>query len=200
MQHLLEAGCKDTRVSSLLDLVDTFFQAMAERMEEQTKLSPEPLSRQEILGLATEIKGHLEQLDECVIPNALGHFDFNPGNILVSGERCVFLDWAEACVGHPFFTFEYLLEHVRRLRSAKPSWEEALILSYAKHWEFFVSGDKIAAALQVVPLLAVFAYAAADLPWRDSRRPETAGYQRSLTRRMKREAEQLAKRRRPCLV
>lgn len=201
--HLLEAGCKDTRVPSLLDLVDPFFRIMADSMEEQTKPLPPPLSRQEVFELAAEIKIHLERLAKGDIPNALGHLDFNPGNILVSSKRCVFLDWAEACIGHPFFTFQYLLEYVRRLRGADPRREELLTLSYTRRWEFFASPEEIAAALQVVPLLSVFAYAAAGLPWRDSqvaRRPEIGAPLRSLVRRMKREAEQLAKLVRPCLV
>jgi Ser/Thr protein kinase RdoA (MazF antagonist) len=192
--HLLAAGCKDVRIPSLLGLVDPFFAAMAERMEEQTKPSPQPLLRQEVLWLAAEIKVRLEQLAVCDIPNTLGHLDFNPGNILVSGERCVILDWAEACVGHPFFTLQYLLEHARRLHGDDPAWEEPLIKSYAKKWELYSSPEEIAAALQLVPLIAAFAYAAAGMAWRDSqvgRRPEAGGYLRSLTRRMKREADAL---------
>jgi hypothetical protein len=56
--------------------------------------------------------------------------------------------------------------------------------------------------LQLSPLLAAFAYAASSNGWRDqeilddSRR---AGYLRSLTRRMNREANQLNERRSPCL-
>jgi len=201
--HLREAGSKDATIRSLFHLVDPFFAAIAERMEEQVTSSPQPLSRQELLWLATEIKVHLGQLGEGTIPNTLGHLDFNPGNILISDGHCVFLDWAEAYAGHPFFTFQYLLEHARRLRGADSEWEGALIRLYAKPWEFVASRDEIAAALQIAPLLGAFVFAATGLPWRNSKIGkdlETAGLLRGLTRRMKREAEQLATRRHTCLL
>jgi len=56
-------------------------------------------------------------------------------------------------------------------------------------------------ALAFAPLLAVFAYAAGTDAWRQPQALEepTAGYLRSLARRMHREAKQLADRRTLCL-
>ena len=60
----------------------------------------------------------------------------------------------------------------------------------------------IAEALALAPLLAAFAYAVGSNTWEDKERlhePTTAGYLRSLTRRMNREANELADRRSLCL-
>jgi hypothetical protein len=192
--HLLDAGCRDARVCTLAKIVGPFFEVMADLMERQTKESPLPLSRSEILDLETQIQDALSEVANSGIPDTIGHLDFNPGNILANHDRCVFLDWAEACAGHPFLTFQYLLEHLRRHHQRDDSWEGTLTSDYVNHWcSFFPPGD-IAKALRASPLAAVFAYAACGDAWRDpehSNRPESAPQLRSLTRRMKREADLL---------
>ena len=65
-----------------------------------------------------------------------------------------------------------------------------------------VGSTAIDDALSLTPLLAVFAYAAGSEVWRDEERmqdPATAGYLRSLARRMHREANSLSERRSVCL-
>jgi hypothetical protein len=200
--HLIDSGCRDVRAHLLLEQVDPFFDCMAELMENQAKLIPSPLTRSELTNLREAIRKALEELNQSEIPNVLGHLDCNPGNILVSQERCIFLDWAEGCVGHPFFTFEYLLEHSRRLCGPDASAEKAILSAYTTPWQSFASPRDIAASLQLTPLLAAFAYAASSQAWRNSDivcRPETAAFFRSLTRRMKREADTLQQRRVTCV-
>jgi hypothetical protein len=114
----------------------------------------------------------------------------------------VFLDWAEAYIGNPFFTFEYLLEHLRRTLGVDSAVEKRLVSTYCSRWEAVVSGTAIDEVLTLTPLLAVFAYAAGSEVWRDEERmqdPATAGYLRSLARRMYREANSLSERRSVCL-
>lgn len=191
--HLLNAGCRDVRASTLLELVDPFLEVMADLMERQAKTSRPPLSRSELVTLKAQLQAALSEADESEMPHAIGHLDFNPGNIVVNPNGCTFLDWAEACAGTPLITFEYLLEQIRRYGRSK-AWESAVASAYVRPWRHFVSFKQIAEAQRVSPLLAVFAYAASGNAWRDPEhrsRPETAGYFRSLTRRMKREADQL---------
>ncbi len=190
--HLIDAGCRDVRACTLGRLVDPFFEVMAELMDRQTKDSPAPLSRKELTALGAQLKDAVSRYQDLEIHNTLGHLDFNPGNIIASEGRCVFLDWAEAYAGPPFLTFEYLREHLRRLRHQDSSCEAALVDAYSRNWQCFLSPAKITGALALSPLLAVFAYAASGAAWRDETRrcdQPTAGYLRSLTRRVKREAE-----------
>ncbi len=200
--HLIDAGCRDVRTCSLLELVGPFFDCMAELMASQTKPTPPPVTPSELAVLAEEIRKALEELGENGIPNLLGHLDCNPENILISPQRCVFLDWAEACVGHPFFTFQYLLEHWRRFHGTDASAECSILSAYTTPWQSFVSSQQIAAAFQLTPLLAAFTYAASTHQLRSQsavRRLETAAFLRSLTRRMKREADTLQQRRLTCV-
>ena len=201
-EELLKAGCRDLRSAALLDLVDPFVDRVEELMEKQSNVPPAKLGKQELQDLGTEIKNACIHLGELALPETLGHLDFNPGNILVSADSCVFLDWAEACVSNPFLTLEYLLEHFRRSHPGDASLQSHLISLYSQTWNLFASPKQISEALELTPLVAVFAYAVGNNAWRDSIRlhePRVAGYFRGLTRRMHREAGLLEERREPCL-
>jgi hypothetical protein len=198
--EFLEAGCKDLRPCSLLPLVAPFLDVMNELMEQQTKVAPPPLSGEELLSLGSEIVASLEEIADSAIPNTLGLLDANPGNVLERRGCCVFLDWAEAYVGPPFFTFQYLLEHRRRLQTLNSRQEGPLVSSYTKPWTRFGSSKEIAAVFRLVPLLAVFAYAVGSRSWRQEPVDvESARYLRGLTRRMKREADVLRESRSKCV-
>jgi Phosphotransferase enzyme family len=190
--HLIHTGCQDARVCSLAEVVNPFLEVMAELMDRQTKDSPPRLSRKKLAVLGSQLQDALSSLSCAKIPNVLGHLDFNPGNILVSRNRCVFLDWAEACVGHPFLTFQLLVERWRRLFPLRESLENKLLSAYLERWQPLTEPGQLTEAHAIAPLLAVFSYAAVGQPWRDARwrdHLDTAGYLRSLTRRMQREAD-----------
>ena len=131
----------------------------------------------------------------------LGHLDLNPGNIIIAANQCIFLDWAEAYVGNPLFSLEYLLQHARRAFGEASDVRTKMIAAYCAEWHVVASPTAVTAALAFAPLLAVFAYAAGTDTWRQPQELEepTAGYLRSLARRMHREAKQLADRRTLCL-
>lgn len=200
--RLLRAGARDLGVRALSRMVDPFVETMMRLMERQTKTQPAPLAQSELLLLRGRIAGALELLEALGVPETLGHLDLNPGNIVASPEGCVFLDWAEAYVGNPFFTFQYLVEHLYRTMGADSPIEARLIASYCQQWDTTVPSGTIEDALAISPLLAVFAYAVGSNTWQDEERlqePTTAGYLRSLTRRMNRGANELADRRSLCL-
>jgi hypothetical protein len=199
--QLLEAGCRDLRVPYLLSLVDPFMEEMSQLMEQQKKAPPAVLGRGDLLTLGTQIKETLSGLAELDIPNTLGHLDFNPGNILCSADQCVFLDWAEAYVGPPFLTLQYLREHLGRLREGDVGSFAHVVNPYETKWRQILSPETVSAAMDLAPLLAVFAYAAGTESWRkpiEIRDPKAAAYQRSLTRRMHAEMRRLQEGRSLC--
>jgi Phosphotransferase enzyme family len=201
--ELLEtAHVKDFRLSKLAESIDPFLSRMSELMAAQEKRSPAPLVQSELSTLAEGLKESCALLDSLHLPNTLGHLDFNPGNILVCEGRCVFLDWAEACVSNPLPTFEYLREHMARSRIGKPAAGECLTTAYLRPWTSFYSPEELRRALALSSLVAVFAYAVSNDWWRSPdlvRNSGHAGYFRSLTRRMYREAIRAAERSEPCL-
>ena len=199
---ILNSGAHDLRAEALLTSVDPFFDLVARLMEEQPKVPPATLGRQELSLLKLRIRDSLTLLEDLRIPNTLGHLDLNPWNIVVSVDGCVFLDWAEAYVGHPFFSGEYLLQHFRREISTDAVFRSELVNAYQAPWRQLLTDDLTSEALALAPLAAVFAYAAGTQAWKDEDRlrdPKAGAYFRGLARKMNREAIQFIERRAACL-
>ena len=199
---LLEAQSKDLRISNLMRRIDPFVARMGEFMGAQKKQVPPPLDPAELAALAEGLRESCALLESFDLPDTLGHTDCNPGNILVSEGRCVFLDWSEACVTNPLLTFQYLREYLGRSGIEEPAGGEWLAAAYLRPWARLCSRTDLRRALELTPLIAVFAYALANDSWRsvDPRgNPELAGYYRSLARRMYREAIEVAQRNELCL-
>ena len=201
-QGILVSGARDQRTAVLSDRVRPFIDVMTQLMEQQAKVSPPILGQKELLLLGDRLQTALEGLRVLEVPDALGHLDLNPANIIVSTKQCTLLDWAEAYVGNPFFSLQYLLEHFRRATSTEAVAEARLTAAYVVPWEQVIPRTAITEAMASVPLLAAFAYATGNEAWKDPERlrdPNTAGYLRSLTRRMNREANAVSSRWSPCL-
>jgi hypothetical protein len=192
-------GCAtDLRTSSLLELASPFFEAMKTFMAQQKKTSPAPLTGDEISTLGELVKEALMEAQGAAVPDGLGHLDLNPDNVIVSQERAVFLDWAEAYWGSPFLSFEYLLEHCRRRIGFDRAVESQLRATYLEPWRPLLSTRQAKRATQLAPLLSVFAYAASNARWIEPSHLQSqtlTAYFRSLTRRMALEAERWASRR-----
>lgn len=194
---LIDAQCKDLRLRGLIDLVPPFLARMAEFMAVQKKQSPPPLTIPELDFLAERLQEAFSVVQDLSVPDTLGHLDLNPGNIVVSPARSVFLDWAEACVTNPFITFEYLAEHLRRGNIPDAQGCERAATAYRQPWRSLLSPDDLARAMAVSPLIAVFTYAVAGCAWRSSdtlHNLSDAGFLRGLTRRMHHEAIRMPER------
>lgn len=194
---LLQIGCKDRRLSKILDEIDPFLEVMVEIMQRQPKTPPEILTKPELLELGRRLKDACHLLESAEVPNTLVHGDFNPANIRVTlDHHCVFLDWAEGYVGPPWVTFEHLLANLRRNHPELTSWEEPLRETYMARWKTVVSSGQISEAMVLTPLIAVLCYALSSDGWRDSQRvnePNFAKYMRSLVRLMHKEVSRTGK-------
>jgi hypothetical protein len=200
--ELLDANLKDLRIPILEERIDAFLARMGALMNAQEKRTPAPLVNSELRSLAELLKEACALLVSLNLPDTVGHVDFNPGNILISGNRCVFVDWAEGCITNPLLTFEYLCEHMGRSEIKTPLARERLVSAYLPAWSSVCSIEVLRRALTLSPLLAVFAYAVASDRWRSTNVIDDsilAGYFRSLTRRMYREAIHAAVRSEACL-
>jgi hypothetical protein len=190
---ILARRAHDSRIASLRSLVPSFFAAIGGLMEAQVKASPRRLTAQEISATALRLTGALHELEMAAIPDGLNHFDLNPGNAIVCGRECKFVDWAEAAIGNPFFSFEYLSQHFARSVGDGTDFLAEFRKSYVNVWRTVLSPSVIERACELMPLIAPFAFAV-TLPWNDAHgnaKSECSGFLRSLARRMHREAEQL---------
>jgi len=190
---ILRSELRDVRTTALLGQVEPFFALMREWMDRQTKTTPTRLSLSEIEQLECDTRDGLLALQQERIPDTLGHLDLNPENVMTVNGGTVFLDWAEGCIGHPFLSFAHVLEYFLRTFGNNNRGKSTLIHAYLDVWEplrFEAPETTLSTSL----FLAIFAHAVSTDLWRDSRRmlePATAGYYRSLARRMKRYRDQV---------
>ncbi|MCU1304962.1 MAG: prolyl oligopeptidase [Candidatus Sulfotelmatobacter sp.] len=195
--EFLGMNCVDLRLSTLQALVDPFFEFMGDLMERQTTNPPAPLTTRELSEIAVILREAISELSRLNLPDVIGHSDFNPGNILIGEQNCVFIDWAAAHVGNPTLTFEYLVAHFRKSHPTDSELGHRLRYEYKQHWLAYLSAhsaEQLDRALEFARLVAVFASAIASNSWRTPAllaRPGIAGYLRSLARIMKKEASRL---------
>jgi len=192
--EILAAGARDIRTEPLLALAGPFFASVENLMEQQSKPTPKRLSSEEVKATQQRVTEALLDLEAARIPDTINHLDLNPGNIFIAPAQCTFLDWAEAAVGNPFFSMEYLRQHFVRAFQGQEDAKTAFLISYLDRWRSILPAKTVETALRLAPLTALFAYAASSLPWHLSlsSRPELAGFVRSLMRRMHRESEELS--------
>jgi hypothetical protein len=157
---LRSAGARDLTCGSLRLLVEPFFAGFVTSLPASLASGGNTISGEEIEEIKNAVLGSLAHLEAVDLPNTLGHMDLNPANIYCTEPGCVFLDWAEAFIGEPFFSFEYLLQHFRQAVSPGVQQERRFREAYLIPWREAVSPDHLQAAFSKVPLAALFAYAA----------------------------------------
>jgi hypothetical protein len=192
--RLLACGARDVRIDTLRSRLAPFFRCVHTLIKRQTKVAPPALATHELEELEARTRVALIELQQDNIPDSLGHLDLNPENVISTGDHTVFLDWAEASVGHPFFSFAYLSEHFRASFPQEVSAHASLAREYARIWERCLGRENLGRTLAVAAFLAVFAHGVSTDAWRSADRleePFIAGYYRSLARRMKLYAERI---------
>ena len=201
-RELVDGKCKEMRLPEVEKVIGPFLARMSEFIRVQEKTSPAPLIRSELASLGEGLRDSLSLLQSLRLPDTLGHLDCNPGNFVISPEKCVFLDWAEACVTSPVVSFEYLRRHMQRSRVQEPAADSRIIAAYVRPWVSLFSAEDLHRAITAVPPVAVFIHAVAGGTWRTLDplvNQSLAGYFRALTRRMYRDAVVAAERSERCL-
>jgi hypothetical protein len=158
--NLRSAGARDLTCGCLSSNVGSFFEFFTNAP--LASLAPGggiALTGEEIEDIKTAVLDSLTRLEAAGLPNTIGHMDLNPANIYCAEPECVFLDWAEAFIGNPFFSFEYLLQHFRQAVSPGAREEMRIREAYLIPWREIVRPDDLQAAISTVPLPALFAYA-----------------------------------------
>jgi hypothetical protein len=188
--ELLSVGCFDQRTVILKAHVDELIAYLEDVMATQTSTKVSPLDGCRLHEIGSLLKDALSRMEEVQIPDALIHGDINPGNILFDGWRCIFTDWAEACIGNPFSTFQQLYEQVARGQNAN-DWCPGIKALYKLHWRAILKESQIECALALAPLLAIASCFYGRGTWLTSARradPRFQSYARSLGRYMDRAA------------
>jgi len=184
---LLAVGCKDLRPAQLTHAIGPLLDVIRELMATQTADPPRALTAAELRQLGEHLRSACESLQSVGIPDTLGQTDFNPGNVLVNSDGAIFLDWAEASIGNPFFTLEFLVALCQRLRPSREAWAHAIRDAYLVPWKAGYSDEQLRRAFRWTPLVATLAFAVGCPGWQAGSGHIHSNVQkllRSLARRM----------------
>jgi hypothetical protein len=181
----LTVGCHDLRVGTLTDRVSVFFAGMNDVMRRQVTSSPAPLTQGQLQVLEAAVRRALD--DARLLGDTLVHADLNPGNILVDGDRAVFLDWAAASVGYPCSAIENLRGHfVKRRADINHGVVARMVGSYYDCWRDAFGTVFVDAMRRDAGLLryATLAMRSAGWLWGIETPPQAEPLLRSLARSM----------------
>jgi hypothetical protein len=187
---LLAGGCDDQRMSVLRTAIPKLLPFLEEAMTMQEVTTVRRIGPSRFKEITQIFADACSEMEDIGIPDALGHGDINPGNILIDDDRCVFTDWARASVGNPLVTFEHLKLQLAHETNSQIS-SLRLFEIYKSAWLSMVSEYQIERAAILVPLIAIAAYLHSRRDWLNSKRrfePQMQIYARSLARQMDRAA------------
>jgi hypothetical protein len=99
--ELVALGVPDLRLSTL---PSSFEQLLDDLVELPA------LERRRLEGNVSRVREMCAELAGYGVPETIQHDDFHDGQVFVRDGRYLLLDWADACVSHPFFTLSVTLE------------------------------------------------------------------------------------------
>ncbi len=158
--ELSPAGARDLSCRCLGSCVGPFLEFLENNARESSPSRELQLPVPELRELRDVLEDVLATLDRLSLPETVGHMDLNPQNIICSDRECVFLDWAEAFLGCPLLSFEYLLQQFRRTFLSQPTMERKFQEAYLAPWRTSIYPENLALAVSLSPLAALFAYSA----------------------------------------
>lgn len=192
-ERLLQLECADWRADRVLANIGPLFDAMAEIMRKQLSQKVAPLSASRLKALGERVYSICERFYSLRAPSCLNNLDFNPTNIVSSAERVVFIDWASACLAHPFVTFEFLIADLLLFQPDLRCVVEGCRRAYAWTVQQGSSFADLPKQLRLSSLVAEVIYTITL--WLAAMRQQTEDWDpllRSMTRRLLRTSDALA--------
>lgn len=157
-QELSREGARDFSCRYLGSCAAPFIEFLTNNPRESSLSRDLQLPIPELRKLRDVLQDVLATLDRLSLPETVGHMDLSPQNIICSERECVFLDWAEAFIGCPLFSFEYLLQQFRRAFPSESTMERRFQEAYVAPWQASISPENLSLAVSLSPLAALFAY------------------------------------------
>jgi hypothetical protein len=157
-RSLLQAGAHDLRGVFTRSAVESFFRMVERLLGPMADTTKPDFSVEDLPPMQARMTQLLDRTRNLRVPDTLGHLDLNAGNVIVSSERCAYLDWAEAYVGPPFLPLEYLLQTFRKIFGRGSPHERLVVAAYLTAWEAVLSPQDIGQCWALTPALAIFAY------------------------------------------
>lgn len=191
---LRDAGCADCSTPVLEAHLPDITTYLEEAMSNQTSTKVATLEARRIRELEQILREACWRMQDLDIPDTLIHNDINAGNILVSGPRCFFIDWAEGLIGNSFMTFQHICAQIERDGTDAAAWLQEVRSSYRTVWLETLTETQINTAYTLMPILGPLSYLYGNGAWLNSTdrdRPRFQAHVRSLLRYIDRAAQAL---------
>jgi hypothetical protein len=191
--RLLVDGCHDHRMPALrtqIPKLTPYLEAAMQETEADLGLCIGPARLGRIAALIAEASVRVENMG---IPDTLMHCDLSFDNILVGSRGCIFIDWAQASIGHPFITLEHLCAQFTQHEDSRTIIPR-LRKTYLHVWETSLHGRFDRQALTFMPLVALASLLCCRSEWLTGnamRHPSSRSYARVLARQLDRIARQI---------
>ena len=159
--QLLLAGCKDIRTESLYQRLPEFLTHIDRAQSNRPFVQQcRDIDLDDLRGGVLEA---LEAIEQLGLPFTVNHLDLNPSNVIGDESNCVILDWAEAAVGCPLISFEYLRRFFVQSQTLVSKDHEAFRASYDAVWSAAVPDEILKKGRPYIQVLAAYAFAVAWL-------------------------------------
>lgn len=147
-QNLIGLGFPDRHVDQMVSQLDHLLSDLPLYLNEDEV--------NELEGYRSQIRDLCWDLLEYDIPLSLGHGDFWAGNVMVNMSRCVFFDWSESSVTHPFFDLAFFMSGLNKYLADNRTIYHRLRDAYLDPWVIYMDLDKLTAAFELAkPLTAL---------------------------------------------
>lgn len=191
---LLAAGAANQTCEILRGHTAEMMAYLEEIMERQTSTKVPRIASPRLREIGIILENSYGMMEALGIPDAIVHNDLNSGNILIRDQKCRFIDWAEACAGNPFVTFQRLLLLLPRCGLDTEDNLARLKATYKRSWSDVLPSWKMDKAFSLMSLLSIASCLYGRGGWfRSPERYEPAreSYARGLARHMGRAVEAL---------
>jgi hypothetical protein len=165
-EELLALGCPKRTLGMLEQEIDPLLADTPVLLPGE----PEGLSLAEIAWLrsrASHFRAMCHELALYAVPFSLDHGDLWAGNIIASEDGPIFIDWDEAALQHPFFSFSELLlsasfnESLAQLPEARTCIRDA----YLGSWTKYEPMERLISAFEISQQLAALHFAVNYRRW-----------------------------------
>jgi len=147
-QNLIGLGFPDRHVDQMVSQLDHLLNDLPQYLTESEV--------DELEGFRSQIRDLCWELLEYDIPLSLGHGDFWAGNVMVNMSRCVFFDWSESSVTHPFFDLAFFMSGLNKYLSDNKTIYHRLRDAYLEPWGIYMEMDKLIETFELAkPLTAL---------------------------------------------
>ncbi len=152
INDLMGLGCSDRRLYRLADAIEPLLMSSTEALS-GSSMSLSDAELAQLRARIPEFQQACADLSTYSIPTSLEHGDFWAGQVVLNENKCVFIDWSDCSVSHPFFSLYFLTDTDIRLPDV-PNVRERLRDAYLKPWRAYEPMDKLIEAYDFAMRLA----------------------------------------------